>query len=134
MRYTVVIPKLALSFMNEDHRAELDLAEAAAAAAVSGDRPKLLESVGALANHTREHFAREEEVMRAVGFPAYPVHKAEHDRVLAELAEWSERLGKDGDSRRLLAHLDGLVRDWFPEHIATMDTVTAHFASGRGRS
>lgn len=134
MRYSVVIPKLPIGFMNEDHRLELDLSEAVAAVALSGDRAKIKEAVEALASHTRAHFAREEETMREVSFPAYPVHKGEHDRVLHELGERAAGFEKDGDGRRLLGYLDNVVRDWFPEHIATMDTVTARFAASRGRS
>jgi len=100
-RYDVPIPELPLGFMNDDHREELALMEAAAAALVAGDREALVAGLEALAEHTRAHFEREEEVMRTVRFPAYPAHKAEHDRVLAELASEATAWLEAGDAARL---------------------------------
>jgi len=131
-RYDVPIPELPLGFMNDDHREELALMEAAAAALVAGDREALVAGLEALAEHTRAHFEREEEVMRTVRFPAYPAHKAEHDRVLAELASEATAWLEAGDAARLLGYLDAVGAGWFPTHMATLDTVTARFAAMAG--
>jgi hemerythrin len=128
----VTIPELALGFMNDDHREELALMEGAAAALVAGDRDALAAGLEALAEHTREHFEREEEVMRAVRFTAYAAHKAEHDRVLADLAGEATAWLEAGDAARLLGYLDAVVAGWFPTHMATMDTITARFAAMAG--
>jgi hemerythrin len=71
--------------------------------------------------------------MREVAFPAYPIHKAEHDRVLAQVGAEVEAFASAGDAARLVAALDALVAGWFPSHMASMDTVTAQFAAMRGR-
>ena len=133
LRYDVPIPNLSLGFMNDDHKEELALIEAAAAALAAGDAEALRAGLAALAVHTRAHFQREEEVMRAVRFPAYPVHKAEHDRVLAELAAEATAYADTRDAARLLGYLDAVVASWFPTHMATMDTITARFAAAAGQ-
>jgi hemerythrin len=133
LRYDVPIPNLSLGFMNDDHKEELALIEAAAAALAAGDAEALRAGLAALAVHTRAHFQREEEVMRAVRFPAYPVHKAEHDRVLAELGAETSAYAEAGDAARLLGYLDAMVASWFPTHMATMDTITARFATAAGQ-
>ncbi|MFO0583921.1 MAG: hemerythrin family protein [Anaeromyxobacter sp.] len=134
-RYTTPIPALALGFMNDDHAEELQLLEAAAqaAAATPPDRAAVLSRLGALAAHTQAHFEREEAVMREVGFPPYPVHKAEHDRVLAEFGGEVAAYERGGDAARLLAYLDAVVAGWFPQHMASMDTITAQFSAMRGK-
>ena len=135
-RYATPIPELDLGFMNTDHRDELALLEAAAAAASATptDRAAVLSRLGALAEHTQAHFERENAVMREVGFPAYPVHRAEHDRVLAEFGAAVAAYAEGGDAARLLAYLDDLVAGWFPSHMASMDTITARFARMQGKS
>lgn len=123
-------PNVALDFMNRDHAefaASVDellalLARSAAAAEVATCLDRLLE-------HTRTHFAAEEEAMRSAAFPPYPVHKGEHDRVLADMqahiASW--RANRDADALR--GWLQGPVSDWFVRHVGTMDFVTARFIS-----
>ncbi|MFT3915010.1 MAG: hemerythrin family protein [Anaeromyxobacteraceae bacterium] len=135
-RYSTPIPALALGFMNDDHAEELQLLEAAALAAAATpplDRAAVMARLGALAAHTQAHFEREEAVMREVGFPPYPVHKAEHDRVLAEFGGEVAAYEAGGDAARLLAYLDAVVSGWFPSHMASMDTITAQFAAMRGK-
>lgn len=129
------VPELPVPFMNEDHRREIalvnDLEEALAAHARGGDRTldAVLEKLALLAVHTREHFLREETAMREARFPAYPVHKAEHDRVLAEMDREARRFREHGDADRLSRYLFETMPAWFRGHVRTMDVVTADFVA-----
>jgi len=118
--------------MNRDH-AEfialrgklLDLLSAPSdAAAISTLLDQLLE-------HTRHHFAAEERLMQETLFPPYPMHKGEHDNVLAEMSaqigDWKQR----HDNAILREWLERAVGDWFVNHVATMDFVTAGFIAMR---
>ena len=85
-----LLPDLPLPFMNRDHAEEFRLLEELGAALEAhghgnGTAGEILERLAILAVQTREHFLHEESVMREAGFPAYLPHKAEHDRVLAEM-------------------------------------------------
>ena len=125
------VPELPLSFMNADHAEEIrllqDLGEALDAHKKGGPLPPVLERLALLAVHTREHFLREEQVMRETRFPAYPIHKADHDRVLAEMDSEARRFRDGGDPDRLWSYLFEVVPAWFVQHIRTMDAVTARY-------
>ena len=131
------IPQVALPFMNDDHVEEgrlLNAAIDATKAHVGGKVPveSVLHGYEALLQHTQEHFGREEEAMRRAGFPAYAVHKGEHDRVVDEMEAEETHFRETGDTKRLLAYLSEAVPAWFVAHIQSMDTVTAQFVTMRG--
>jgi len=132
------IPQVALPFMNEDHREEAlrlnDLADA-----VKGHRAgkvpveAVLHRFEGLLQHTQEHFAREEAAMQEGGFPPYPVHKAEHDRVLEEMESEETHFRETGDTARLWKYVAEAVPTWFVSHIQSMDQATAGFLAARPR-
>jgi hemerythrin len=128
------LPELPIPFMNEDHAREAalvnDLEDALAAhgAGESGIAP-VLERLSLLAVHTREHFLREEAMMREAQFPAYAMHKAEHDRVLAEMDREVRAFRDHGDSARLFRYVMSSLPEWFQNHVRTMDVVTARFVA-----
>ena len=129
------VPKVAFDEMNLVHAEEVELLNRIEALLDTGASEEVLsEALETLFEHTRAHFANEERLMRESGFPAYDMHKAEHDRVLNafQLLMMDWRTQKD----------NGLIRDyvcaetpqWLHQHIATMDTVTAQFiALAQGR-
>lgn len=128
-------PQVALDFMNRDHaefsalRGQLlDLLAAGTPA------PQVSALLDELLEHTRHHFAEEERLMQEVGFPPYPIHKGEHDRVLADMSARSQRWKQDRDVEALREWLDQAVGDWFMAHVGTMDSVTAEFINMRQRN
>jgi hemerythrin len=129
------IPQLPIGFMNADHATEAALLAAieealTAQARGAGTLAAVLEKLSLLAVHTRGHFLREEAMMREARFPAYPQHKAEHDRVLAEMDVEARAYREAGDAGRLSRYLFETLPAWFLHHIRTMDQVTAQFAAG----
>jgi len=131
------IPQVALDFVNDDHRQEGRLLNELAAAVRehrAGRAPVELVLHGweALFLHTQEHFGREEQAMQKAGFPPFPVHKAEHDRVLEEMEVEGEHFRETGDTARLWKYVSEAMPTWFVSHIQTMDHVSAQFVSMRG--
>jgi hemerythrin len=129
-----LVPFLPVPFMNADHAREVRLLnemEAAleAHARGEGSLATVIERLSILAVHTREHFLREEAMMREAGFPAYARHKAEHDRVLSEMDAEARRFREDGDAARLSRYLFEALPTWFARHMRTLDDVTARFVS-----
>jgi hemerythrin len=129
------IPQVALSFMNDDHHLEAcllnDLVEALEDHRGSTWKGEVLKRLHALLAHTREHFAREEAAMEESGFPAYMVHKAEHDRVLDEFQAEARAFQEKSDAARLVAYVSRAVPAWFLQHIQSMDLVTSRFVAAR---
>ncbi|PLX37073.1 MAG: hemerythrin [Hyphomicrobiales bacterium] len=91
---------------------------------------ELAPTMDALAKHLAEHFAREEKLMTKTGFPAYVIHKGEHERVLNWVASIKVQL-RAGDVAAVREFLAKDVREWFVTHAATMDTATANWARNR---
>jgi hemerythrin len=131
------IPDLLLPSMNSDHAREIRIVndvEAAVAAYRRGEGSvdQIVERLSLLAVHTREHFDREETMMRAARFPAYPAHKAEHDRVLAEMDAEARALRQHGDAERLSRYLQDALPTWYLEHTRSMDVAAARFVAACG--
>lgn len=129
-----LLPSLPLAFENEDHHSEARLLNEAieAVEAYRDGRfsaEDVLQRVDALRLLEREHFAREEVAMRECGYPAYAVHKAEHDRVLADRRFEAERFRIGRGAGRLLAYLTETVPVWLLGHIQTMDLHAARFVA-----
>lgn len=77
-----------------------------------------------LLEHTKRHFAYEEELMQASGFPASAEHKADHQRLLGELDRFSQRLNA-GSTVMAKAWLKEQLPDWFLTHVISMDSALA---------
>ncbi len=128
------VPKVDLDFMNHDHREATGIVNDLLEKLDSDPRDDeaIAATLEKLLTHNREHFAREEAQMEQFHFPPYPVHKGEHERVLAELeaelAAWRE----NGDIDRLKHYAQVTLANWFINHIATMDTITARYIAGAG--
>jgi hemerythrin len=126
------VPELGVEFMDRDHVdfiALVDRLRDLLQSASDDAMDALNSAVQSLLSHSEEHFAREEEAMQAAGFPPYPVHKAEHERVLARLREVLVHWQACRDQVFLAAFVEGELLDWFDQHLQTMDQVTAAFLS-----
>ena len=130
------LPQLPVAVMNADHAREARLVndvEAALDAHTRGEGTlaTVVEKLSVLAVHTREHFLREESLMREAGFPAYAAHKAEHDRVLADVDAEVRLFREHGDAARLARFLRETLPAWYVNHTRTMDQVTSRYAAER---
>lgn len=113
---------LGYAVMDRDHADSLALWDAAKGAPAG----ELAAPFAAFTRHLREHFEREEGLMREKSFFAAHCHGDEHARVLEEIASVEAELaaGSEDRARRYLRHQ---FPDWFHNHLATMDRVTATF-------
>jgi hemerythrin len=131
-----LVPEVPLAFQNEDHRTEARLLNEAVDA-LEGYRAgrvpaaDVLLRVDALVVHTREHFAREEGAMSESGFPAFAMHKGEHDRVLAGMRRERDHFRVEREAGRLWSYLTEALPVWFVGHIQTMDLVTGRFVAAQ---
>lgn len=126
----IAYPQVALDFMNRDHAEFVALLGRIDQALATGTPADAL--LDELMTHTRHHFAEEEAAMREAGFPAYPIHQGEHERVLGLLAERLAAWRSQPDADALRTWLAADVTDWFTGHVSSMDMVTAGFIAARG--
>ena len=128
------VPQVAMAFQNEDHAHEAQLLNIAVEALGAGDRSAATSALNELVQHTREHFAREDEAMRRTQFPPAEVHASEHVRVLDELQLYVDAFRSSGDAAPMLAYLTGPVLEWFADHIQSMDYVTARWLASHDKA
>lgn len=131
------IPQVALASMNQTHREEVELVNRLGRLVANGlsgnvDDSAISHHIQLWLDHTLDHFQRENALMTAYGFPAYPIHKGEHDRILALLDELHAAWR---DHRRLKPLAEFLFQtwpEWFDGHVNTMDLATAGFIRQQG--
>jgi len=126
------LPRVALPEMNAVHEEEIDMLNEVLvllpqAGTYAEARHALDQRLQELLEHVHAHFAGEEERMRRHGFPVYPIHKGEHDRVYGELEQAINDWRREGDLPALRYHLYEVFPTWMFQHIASMDRVTAQF-------
>ncbi|QOP41480.1 bacteriohemerythrin [Sulfurimonas marina] len=123
-----LIPKVAYDEMNAVHAEEVELLNNIENLLENSAPPEQINvAVDLLLDHTREHFANEERLMQEINFPAFRMHKHEHDRVLTEfqyvILDWRNKK----DNSILEEYLTSDIPAWLHQHISSMDTVTAQF-------
>lgn len=73
-----------------------------------------------LSEYTQSHFATEERLMQACGYPHYQAHKDEHEKLLRKVAELDREFHK-AESNIAPDVLAFLVKEWLSGHILRMD-------------
>ena len=121
--------KRGIGFQDEDHEQAVTLMNAVQTC-TDEELPALFKQ---LFDHTREHLERENELMERINFFAIDMHKGEHDRVLAEMQDFQDKLDA-GDIAAVRHYVQETVPNWFIEHLNSMDTATAMFARQMGES
>ena len=134
------IPQVALASMNRTHHEEVERVNRLAALVARGmqgqiDEAAVTAQLEDLLQHTRQHFGRENSLMEQYGFPAYPVHRGEHQRVLDLMDKLQGNWLQTHSLQPLADFLFSEWPSWFDNHVQTMDRVTAGFlqqAAGEG--
>ncbi len=126
------IPLVSLESMNQTHREEVELVNRLAATVAAGiegaaDPADIASQLDGWVEHTRKHFARENELMQRHNFPAFPVHSGEHERILNLLEDLRRTWIESKALRPLALFLFEEWPAWFDNHVHTMDNVTASF-------
>ena len=128
------VPQVGFGSMNDTHMEEIvlinrlgELLEDAMNNAQNTDaiNDKLSEWV----EHTRDHFASEDQLMLDYNFPAYPVHSGEHEQVLAQIEELQQQWQDTNEAEPLAEFIFVHWPVWFDQHVNTMDMVTAQYLS-----
>jgi hemerythrin len=105
---------------DDHHQLQGALIDAWEAALLAGtDRRVEAETLARLVDFSAVHFAAEEELMAARGYPAREAHAAAHDGLLAEVREL-ERQAAVADRAAQLAAVHRLRR-WLLDHVEGMD-------------
>lgn len=78
------------------------------------------DALDALVAHARRHFADEEALMQAAGYPDFERHKMAHAELLGKVEEFEARK-RAGETSVAAELLPFLVGEWLSHHIAFED-------------
>jgi hemerythrin-like metal-binding domain len=124
------IPRVALNDMNKVHDVEIEIVNKLYDAIMKNeDIAEILKYFDEFLNDVINHFTFEQGLMEKYNFFAYPMHRAEHDRVLHELKSLEKMLKEKGDTKTVKDYLENVFKPWIINHVQTMDTVTAMYLS-----
>jgi len=124
------IPRVALNDMNKVHAVEIEIVNKLYDVIVKNeDIAEILKYFDEFLDDVINHFTFEQGLMEKYNFFAYPVHRAEHDRVLYELKSLEKMLKEKGDIKTVKDYLENVFKPWIINHVQTMDTVTAMYLS-----
>ncbi len=70
-----------------------------------------------LVDYSKNHFRREEKLMKSLSYPGFERHEAEHDAFIAKVSEYLRNLKRDNISTDLARFL----KDWLVNHILSSD-------------
>lgn len=115
--------------LDQDHQRLFDiinrLAENAepGAAADEASQDQVRQCLYALMRYAESHFAREENVMKACGFPGLEHHLSEHVDFVARVQKLTERLEEQPRQQSKVVNEDLLqfLKDWLSHHILIED-------------
>lgn len=93
-------------------------------------RNVLRQTLAVMVDYTRTHFADEEELMSAHGYPRYAEHKALHDACIVRVLNLQRRMenGEFSISREVMNYL----KDWLVNHIKIADQDLVPFLKSKG--
>ncbi|MBI5637907.1 MAG: hemerythrin family protein [Nitrospinae bacterium] len=83
-----------------------------------------------LITYARLHFATEEEVMLAYGYPEYEIHKKEHDGFSGKLEDFHLRYR--GNEALMMLEVLGSLVEWLETHMCGTDKRYTRFLTDKG--
>lgn len=83
-----------------------------------------------LADYVETHFKHEEELMQKYNYPGFSTHKAEHEKLTAEVQKLLQDFLKG--SITLSITVSNFLKDWLQNHIQKTDKQYADFFVEKG--
>jgi hemerythrin len=124
--YSVLVSKF-----DEQHKKLINLINDLHTAMKEGEGQVMLGGIfRSLADYTRDHFAEEEKLMEANGYPELSRHKAAHDHLLKRVRQLQKEF-VDGNGILSINVLNFLM-DWLVTHIQGEDKKYGRFFNEKG--
>jgi len=106
--------------IDHDHKKLVDLVNELHSATTDGRGVEVIESIMTeLIGYTREHLAREEQLMASLSFPNLERHKIGHMHFVNQLDDLQKKF--NAGSLTVASQLSTVLRDWLSLHIRRSD-------------
>jgi len=108
--------------IDNDHKALIAQINALEAALKAGTaKEQLAPMIGFLNKYVRDHFAREEGIMRRLQCPASGQNCTAHIALVQKLDAWVDRLNTGGATTPLVLEIYREASAWLVQHIVNVD-------------
>lgn len=108
--------------IDRDHRRLIDILNRLHYMALAGDdRAAIGRVIDEVVAYTRDHFRREERLMREIAYPQALDHQAQHRAFAERLAEEHARFYADPEGFSVEGFYDALA-DWLLVHVSAADS------------
>jgi hemerythrin len=94
-------------------------------------RQEVAHTLAYLREYVATHFAAEEELMRAVGFPGHDAHRGEHASFTRDFVSLEEEHRRDGASPSLIVRVNVWLTGWLRQHINRTDRELSTYLKAR---
>jgi len=106
--------------IDKDHKRLIDLVAQLNEAMRSGQGRTVVGAIlDDLVSYTEDHFRTEENYMREINYPDFPVHQAEHERLVKEVKDLQTRF--QSGSITITVSVSNFLADWLRNHILVQD-------------
>jgi methyl-accepting chemotaxis protein len=92
-----------------------------------GDRQEMTRLFDFLGEYVVEHFGMEQRLMEALDYPAYPAHKAAHERFVRDYQDLRRAFEESGGNAAVTLKVKDWAVDWLKAHIGQTDRQLAAY-------
>ena len=116
---------------DEEHKKLIEMVNQLHDAMKEGKGKQVIGDVlNGLISYTKNHFAAEEQLMKAHGYADYEKHKKEHNQLTLTVLDLQK--GYEAGSVPLSQSVMGFLKDWLTNHIQGVDKGYGPFLNGKG--
>jgi hemerythrin len=123
--------QVGIGFVDTQHKQLVDIINRLHQAMHSGKGKEVLgKTLEELIQYTKSHFAAEEKVLQSSGYPEFPAHRAEHERLTFTVLEFHQKLMSNEIGLSL--NVMDFLKDWLGQHILHVDMKYAPYLKEKG--
>ena len=112
--------------IDSDHKHLIEIINLVEQSLETQNRSNLTLALDSLSQYSKAHFAREEKIASAAGYPRVAhLHKSHH-ALLVKLEQFKQEIGEEWTASAV-EHFTGLLRDWLFDHVIKEDLLMKPF-------
>ena len=116
------VPELGHDIIDKDHAHAAELIEAL----IQAEGEEFTRLFCEMDDHLNAHFNRENTLMTLFSYPQMDEHRADHTRVLGDMARFRQR-AEQGRIRFAKAYVTDQLPGWLGLHISTIDAALVRY-------
>jgi len=113
--------------IDDDHKMIFDMARDIIDQKFVSRGEKITKVMTFLSDYTRQHFRREEQLMRDCDYPDIDTHNKQHEAFIGIITALQSKLSADGDSLDMSLEINDSLVAWLVDHVLGSDKQLAKY-------